>query len=132
MVRIVDYKSGKDRRQFESVESLFGDNEKKRNKAVFQLLFYTMILERQGSHSGTPAMYSANEIYRENFDPLIQMGRGAGAFVPDIGLMRNEILPQFKDRVHELIREIFDPEIPFKHRDPEIPCKFCNRAGFPT
>jgi hypothetical protein len=91
-----------------------------------------MILEGQGINSGIPAMYNAGEIYRENFDPLIHMGKGAGASVPDIGLIRNEILPQFKDRVHDLILEIFNPEIPFRHRDDKIPCKFCQRAGFPV
>ncbi|HLF32585.1 MAG TPA: PD-(D/E)XK nuclease family protein [Cyclobacteriaceae bacterium] len=131
-IRIVDYKSGRDKRQFESVEALFSDDFPKRNKAVFQVLFYTMILEEQQKYPVVPALYNAQEIYRDDFDPMIRMGKGARFLIPDADQIKKDILPQFRDKVSSLIREIFDPAIPFRHQEKERPCTFCDRAGFPS
>ena len=42
LIRVIDYKTGKDRLDFENVESLFR-RDNKRNKAAFQTMLYALL-----------------------------------------------------------------------------------------
>jgi hypothetical protein len=132
-VRIIDYKSGRDSGRFESVDALFGVNDKKRNKAVFQTLFYSLVLAEQGTYPGPviPCLYNVREIFNEDFNPVIRIGAGGGIKQTDSQQLASEILPAFQNNLNSLLQEIFDPDIPFRHREEESPCNICARAGFP-
>ena len=133
-VRIVDYKSGRDFRQFNSVEALFGEEEDKRNKAVFQTLFYSMALAEaeKMDRPAIPCLYNSREIYLEDFDPMLRMGPDKDPVIPDQSILKEQILPEFRKRLEGLLLEIFDPAVPFRHREEGRECPFCQRAGFPT
>ena len=132
-LRIIDYKSGRDSRFFDSVEALFSKDERKRNKAVFQTLFYSMVLsELDNNRPYIPGLFNVREIYNESFSPELLTGRKSDARKVDEKLLTEIILPEFRDRLDALITEIFDPSIPFRHAEEEEECKYCHRSGFPV
>ena len=45
--RIIDYKTGSDSKKIKSIDLLFSDRKKDRNDAIFQLLFYSILLKRK-------------------------------------------------------------------------------------
>ena len=45
-------------------------------------------------------------------------------------MLNLDILNEFETEFKELIKEIFDPEIPFQHRDRVEPCRFCDPEAF--
>ncbi len=132
-LRIIDYKSGKDKRHFSSVEDLFSPDERKRNKAAFQTLFYSMVISGENASDliPVPGLYNIKELYQEYFSPELRTGKTSES-APITSLQIPGILEVYREKLELLIEEIFDKNIPFRHADESIPCKFCERAGFPT
>ncbi|MBX2915917.1 MAG: PD-(D/E)XK nuclease family protein [Cyclobacteriaceae bacterium] len=121
VVRIVDYKTGGDKLDFESVASLFDRAGKKRQKAVFQTLLYgflyqtnfplkaddqmiTGIINREILFSGTEFGLTINKQPVYNVLPLME---------------------EFSLHLKALLEEIFNPEVPFKQTTETATCKFC-------
>jgi len=45
-------------------------------------------------------------------------------------VLDSDILNDFEIEFKELIKEIFDPEVPFQHKDRTEPCRFCDPEEF--
>ena len=45
-------------------------------------------------------------------------------------VLDSDILNDFEIEFKELIKEIFDAEIPFQHKDRTEPCRFCDPEEF--
>jgi hypothetical protein len=124
MVRVIDYKTGKDQLDFESIPSLFiRDN--KRNKAAFQTILYAMLFE---SHMiGNDMKVVPGLINRMSlFDRDFQFGfRMDGSYVDDIV----PHLTDFKAELQKLLAELFDRSVPFDQTDNVEVCRFCAYRG---
>ena len=46
------------------------------------------------------------------------------------GFLNKNILLLFEKELKTLIKEIFDPSIPFEHKNREEPCRFCDPEKF--
>lgn len=125
VLRIVDYKTGSDKLEFESVASLFDRNDKKRQKAVFQTLLYALL-------------------YQYNFPPKASEQMLTGIMNRELlfgnskfGLILNkqqvnDVLPlieEFNTHLTTLLEEIFNPEVPFDQTHEMDNCKFCPYKG---
>lgn len=121
LLRIVDYKTGSDKLDFEGVASLFDRNDKKRQKAVFQTLLYgflyhtnfplkandrmlTGIMNRELLFSNSRFGLTLNKEQVENVIPL---------------------MTEFNAHLTALLEEIFDPAVPFDQTQELANCKFC-------
>lgn len=128
-IRVVDYKTGKDDKHFLSIASLFDRDEKKRNKAAMQALFYSMLyLEKhQPDAAVAPAIINAKELFDQHFDWKIgqKEGRNASNPVTDSKLY----MPEFKEHLDILLQEVFDPGTPFSQTDDLLKCGYCPYAG---
>jgi len=133
-VRIIDYKSGKDESTFKSTAALFDSEDEKRNKAVFQTFFYGLLyIKNHPEHGNKPliaGLYNFGELFNQDFDIRIKL-RTKGHSSEHV----DDILPllvEYEKYLKNLILEMFDPDIPFKHRDSANTCLFCKRLGMPT
>lgn len=125
VVRIVDYKTGGDKLDFESVASLFDRAGKKRQKAVFQTLLYGFLYQTNFPLKADDQMITGIM----NRELLF----GGAAF----GLTINKqpvynVLPlmeEFRLHLTALLEEIFNPEIPFDQTTETATCKFCPYKG---
>ena len=128
-VRVIDYKSGKDAKEIESIEKVFDPTpgttwKKGRNKAGFQTLFYALLYT---SNNGTaqaviPGLLNMQELFQPDFDYRLTLG---GSPLTDA----RPYLETFESKLSELLSEIFDTDQPFDQTEDERSCKFCDFKG---
>ncbi len=120
-VRIIDYKTGKDKLDFESVESLFARDEK-RNKAAFQTMVYALLYKTTNTFSAEtkliPGLINRTNIFEDTFQFGLKMDK---ELVTDV----DTILQEFEIRLIELLEDIFNPEEVFDQTTLTETCKFC-------
>ena len=127
-IRVIDYKTGNVSRVVSSIEELFGVERNKRNNAVFQTFFYALLYaENEHPHPPlVPCIYSTKEIFQEAFDYHVFINENQKKkSVSDASLY----IPEFKDRLKRLIREILQPGVPFIQTDDEDTCRTCAYAS---
>jgi ATP-dependent exoDNAse (exonuclease V) beta subunit len=74
-VRLIDYKSGQDKKSFKGIDSLFDRDSKDRNKAAMQTFFYGLLYEANFPDNQfflKPAIFNLREIFKEDFNPYLQ------------------------------------------------------------
>lgn len=130
VIRIVDYKTGQDKKFFPDVSSLFDRENKTRNKAVFQTFFYGLLyLASPKANQSSPiqaSLFNIRDLFKEDFSPLIQQKIGrSNEDVSDIRIF----LDAFKSELKILLEEIYDPDISFSQTDDTKKCGYCPYAG---
>jgi CRISPR/Cas system-associated exonuclease Cas4 (RecB family) len=124
LLRIIDYKTGKDKLNFDSIVSLFA-RDTKRNKAAFQTLLYALLYKKSMSGVQQAAMYKIvpGLINRLNlFDDEFSFGLRIGKEnITDV----DPLLPEFEAGIKNVFEELFDPEKPFDQTSDVENCKLC-------
>ncbi len=130
IIRIVDYKTGKDKNDFTDIESLFDRDNNLRNKAVFQTFFYGLLY--MSSPSANPAapiqagLFNIRELFNEKFSPLIRMKIGRSTeIVQDLRVHMNE----FENELSKLLEEIYNPDVAFDQTEDSKKCGYCPYTG---
>jgi hypothetical protein len=121
VVRIIDYKTGKDENEFASIESLFNREDKKRNKAAFQALFYAWVYARRNTETGLqlqPGLINRKEIFKDAFEYGLVLDKHS---LKDV----TPYLPEFENHLVKLLTELFDPRQPFDQTTDEKKCSYC-------
>lgn len=121
VVRLLDYKTGKDNKKVNSIPSLFAREDDKRNKAAMQTLLYAYFY--QYSHPENqlplkPGIFNIKEIYDPKFNPFLIMNK------EEISDYR-DFAGEFELGLSGLLAEIFNPEVPFDQTEDEKKCTYC-------
>ncbi|MCW5911573.1 MAG: PD-(D/E)XK nuclease family protein [Cyclobacteriaceae bacterium] len=121
VLRIVDYKTGSDKLDFESVASLFDRNDKKRQKAVFQTLLYAFLYQTNFPLKADDQVITGimnRELLFGNTTFGLTIGkRPVQNVVP--------LMEEFSLHLTALLEEIFNPEVPFDQTQDPATCRFC-------
>lgn len=128
VVRVIDYKTGKDDPNFESIESLFS-HDQRRNKAAFQTIMYAYgyLLKNPDSHDRIkPGLLNRRSLFDKRFEFGHRMGIGQKAVIEDV----RPLLAEFAQRLHGLVEEMFDPDVPFRQTTYEKSCEYCAYKSF--
>lgn len=121
VVRLLDYKTGKDTKKISSLVSLFDRDDKKRNKAGMQTFLYAFFYQYQHPDNQfplKPGIMNIKEIYSEDFNPFLQLG---DAEVTDY----RDFATGFKEGLRGLLEEIMDPLVPFDQTEDKKKCSYC-------
>jgi hypothetical protein len=121
VVRIVDYKTGGDKLDFESVASLFDRTSKKRQKAVFQTLLYGFLYQTNFPLKADDEMITGI-INREYLFGNAEFGLTINKR-PVYNVL--PLMAEFSVHLTALLEEIFNPEVPFDQTTELSTCKFC-------
>lgn len=132
VVRVLDYKTGKDEKRFDSVPALFDRTDKKRNKAAMQTLMYSLLYaenEADHGHVVTPGLYNVRELFTAGFDVHLRqrdevVSRNSTPIVD-----ARVLLPEVKSEMQKLLEEVFDTGVPFDQTDNLRTCEYCPYAG---
>ncbi|MCE2894956.1 MAG: PD-(D/E)XK nuclease family protein [Flammeovirgaceae bacterium] len=122
VVRIIDYKTGKDENSFSSITSLFDRDDDKRNKAAFQALFYSWVYDRVKGNSKVklqPGLINRKEIFNDQFEYGLNL---KGESIQDV----KYLLPEFENSLVVLLTELFDPKQPFDQTRKIKTCEYCS------
>lgn len=128
LLRIIDYKTGKDELDFESIESLFRRHAK-RNKAAFQTLLYALMYvqtvpQKVDGHAQSaqqrivPGLINRMNVFDEGFEFGLTVGKQQ---VGDVAAL----FPEFRQRLKELLEDLYDPAQPFDQTANHDACKLC-------
>jgi CRISPR/Cas system-associated exonuclease Cas4 (RecB family) len=118
-VRVIDYKTGRDKLEFDDIESLFS-REGSRNKAAFQILLYALLYNEnhKGASRIKPGLINRLNLFEEEFRfGLIMNKEYLDDAVP--------LLDNLKAHLKILLEELFNPEETFKQTSNVDNCKFC-------
>ncbi|WP_084370726.1 PD-(D/E)XK nuclease family protein [Reichenbachiella faecimaris] len=125
VVRVLDYKSGRDDRKFGLMFDLIDGKSNKRNKAVFQLFYYCMLYKENHPDIKKPiqpGLFNSKDLFDDKFDAMLTQ---------TIDRKNRPVLnytdfeEEFKDVLLYLLTEMFNPHIPFSQTEDEQKCQYC-------
>ena len=124
-LRIVDYKTGGDSTIIDAdLDRLFARGYSD-VKAVRQLIIYCMVYaaDNHTDEPIQPVIYKFRDMALGGLQPLkIKTDRYRLDELTDY----HQVIDGFTERLHSVLREIFDPERPFTATDDEKACTFCH------
>lgn len=125
-VRVIDYKTGRDEKNFSTIESLTNREDPSRRKAVFQVFFYSYLFMKgySGEYSSIePGLFNSRDLFDKDFSWWIDQKEGRGERVPVIEFRR--YVKEYEHILTELLTEIYDPNVPFDQTSDEKKCGYC-------
>lgn len=122
MLRVIDYKTGKDRTDIRKEVGELFVRDGKRNKAAFQVMLYALLYasnERTKGHRIVPGLMNRLNLFDEGFRFGLKIG---GKVVEDV----RPFLEEFEIGLREMLEEMYDPNVPFTQtKDTDI-CRYCS------
>lgn len=121
ILRIVDYKTGKDDISVKSIEDMFIPN-KKRQKAILQLLIYCNVYHQLHPETQIikPIIYKLKEIKKGN-NFFIKFGN-------EELLDYRDVNKEFLEELSKVLYSLFDSKIPFAQTSNIDMCEYCEFA----
>ena len=119
-LRVVDYKTGSRKADFESVELLFSDDREKRSSAVLQTLLYSMMLYSVEKCDVIPELYYVREMNKPDFLPLLsdKLSGPVTSFLP--------YLQSLEENIDKTLQTLFDTSNPFRQCSDRQVCQYCD------
>jgi hypothetical protein len=121
VIRLIDYKTGKDTKNVKSIASLFDRDDKNRNKAAMQTMLYAHFYETGHPENQLPlkpGIFNIKEIYNPQFNPFLKL---EGDEIADYRRFAEE----FRIGLSGLLSEMFDPTRPFDQTEKVEKCTYC-------
>ena len=125
ILRIVDYKTGKDKGTPKSISDLFPPTKYKyRNSQAFQILYYAYIMSHQpqySAHKLAPVLlFTRSSSKPTKEDIYFSIGDNV------IYDFKTQCGQEFEEKLKTTISELFNPDIAFDPTDDEEACKNCD------
>lgn len=122
VLRIVDYKTGKDELGFESIESLF-DATQKRSKAAFQTFYYSLAYSGNlaGAESLQPGLFNRSNLFKNEFK-FGHIMKGSREPLLDV----RYLMPEFEQRLKALLANLYNPDHQYIQTENRKNCEYCN------
>ena len=125
IMRIVDYKTGKDKGYPGTIDDLFPPTEsKKRKSQAFQIFYYAHIMSHQPEFNkyrlAPTLLYTRTSSKPTKEDIYYKIGTD---FITDFSTQCGQ---GFEERLKNIISEIFNPDITFEPTDDKEACKNCD------
>lgn len=122
ILRIIDYKTGGRAEAPNSIDSLFGCD-KNRSGHIFQTFLYAAIVSRLDSQKIAPSLLYIHRAASDDYSPIIQIKEDKVVeAVTDFSIYEE----RFREKLHELLAEIFHPDISFTQTEVEDRCTYCD------
>lgn len=120
-LRVVDYKTGTERLDFQGIESLFCGKPKDRLPNILQTLLYAMMLYRTRYTDAIPALFYMRGIQKADYSPLLNDKE-----LNERGVPYSRYSETFERFVRETLEEIYNAEIPFRQCEEVDTCEYCD------
>lgn len=122
MLRVIDYKTGKDRTDIKKEVAELFVRDGKRNKAAFQVMLYALLYASNAKtrdHRIVPGLMNRLNLFDEGFRFGLKIG---GKYVEDV----RPFLPEFEAGLKEMLEEMYDPNVPFTQTKDGMVCRYCS------
>ena len=125
LMRVIDYKTGKPRLNYNGVEALFCGEPiaTKRESNIINTLLYSMMLSHERGRDVRPELYYVGSMVHDDYssrfvETIDRKSRTLEAY--------SEVAAEFEDRVVSTLQEMFDRTISFKQCEDNSACKYCD------
>ena len=119
-MRIIDYKTGKDKLEFDSMDSLF-ERDVNRNKAAFQTFLYALLYKANNPSPGfhvIPGLINRDHLFSKgDFGFRIKKGNIVEA--------TDQVIAEFESHLRGILEEIFNPAEVFDQTKQVETCSYC-------
>ncbi|MBQ8672545.1 MAG: PD-(D/E)XK nuclease family protein [Bacteroides sp.] len=122
-LRIVDYKTGGSPKTPHHIAHLFTPGDDRPNY-VFQTFLYASIMSRKQPQKVAPALLYIHRAANEAYSPVIEMGEPRQPKMPVTNFAFYE--DEFRERLQQLLEELFDQEVPFDQTESAKACEYCD------
>ena len=121
---IMDYKTGSGVAETNSVADLFDTDKHKKNKAIFQTLLYSLILDETEDAvvPKQPSVIWVRDVFKSTYDTKLYLKEGRSKKNP---ILLQSVKEEFKANLENLLEEIYDDTIPFKGAEDTDKCRYC-------
>lgn len=132
-IRIIDYKTGRDNRDFSSIAELINPNSGKTNKAALQTLIYAWMWMNthpdylNNSIPVSAGLYLMKELYQPNFDFRLMHRPDGNKKVPleDV----KPLLSELEQQIVSTLEIIGSPDFVYTATEDIKKCTYCTYAG---
>lgn len=122
VTRIIDYKSGKQKNTFKSIDDLFDADSSKRNDAAFQTLLYSLVVSKALKHKNIePGLYFVRNMRDKHYTHKIKMGDYKKLPLNSV----SEVLDSFEERLINVLNDIFSSTGTYAQTVDEKYCEYC-------
>ncbi len=125
MLRVIDYKTGKPRLNYNGIEALFHGEPivTKRESNIINTLLYAMMLSHEHKRDVRPELYYVGSMVRKDYssrfvEMIERKGRTLEAY--------SECAEEFEAEVANTLREMFNRNIPFSQCKDDSACGYCD------
>lgn len=124
-IRILDYKTGDEKREFKNLADVFSHDNSKRNSYVLQTMLYGMYYaELEPDKIIEPGLYFIRNVTQDDFSTHLIHKPEKNNSIPVTDF--NQWKEEFNNYLTACLEEIFDPEIPFFQTAEIENCKYCS------
>lgn len=124
IVRVIDYKTGRDAKDFTTVASLTDRDDKNRNKTVFQVFYYSYLFFKKGTETYQfiePGVFNSKDLFDEKFEWLVY-DKESKTPIRDF----TRYVGDFEAGLASLLSEMYNSEVPFDQTTNDEKCKYCS------
>ncbi|MBQ5647607.1 MAG: PD-(D/E)XK nuclease family protein, partial [Alistipes sp.] len=125
LMRVIDYKTGKPRLNYNGVEALFYGEPiaTKRESNIINTLLYSMMLSYERGRDVRPELYYVGSMVREDYSPrfvesIDRKSRTLEAY--------SEVAEEFEEQVKKTLQEMFSRSVSFGQCQDDSACKYCD------
>ena len=123
VIRVIDYKTGKDNISFDGEVSDLLNRDAVRNKAAFQTMMYAFLFHKNGKQFGdnvrlVPGLMNRINLFETNFTFGLKKDK---EYVKDA----TPLLPEFETALNKVLAEVYDPLVPFDQTTDLDICRWC-------
>ncbi|MEI6752405.1 MAG: PD-(D/E)XK nuclease family protein [Paludibacter sp.] len=124
-LRILDYKTGSGKLDFNNLSEVFEHNKENRPKFVLQTFLYGIFYkEKSTGKPVTPGIYYIRDVFKDDFDTELT-NKELKEKVTDFSNYEEE----FRNHLTACLEDIYSPEIPFSQTENLKVCQYCPYIG---
>ncbi|MCT4646704.1 MAG: PD-(D/E)XK nuclease family protein, partial [Carboxylicivirga sp.] len=123
ILRVMDYKTGTGDPLIGTVSDLFDTDKHKKNKATFQTLLYSLILDETANEAQAiqPSVIWVRDVFKKSYDTKLFIKSGK----EKLPILLQAVKEEFANGFNALLDDLYNPDIPFQAVENIDKCRYC-------